>query len=92
MLFLVIRPLAVFAGLAGTGTRGERLWLIGWFGVRGVGSIYYLSHAVGHGLPDELARTLAGLVLWPVVVHGVSVTPLMDWYAARRGKAGSGSG
>jgi NhaP-type Na+/H+ or K+/H+ antiporter len=83
-LFLVVRPASVFAGLAGVGGAGVRKWLAGWFGVRGVGSLYYLAHATGHGLPEDLARTLADLVVWTValsvVVHGVSVTPLMDWY------------
>jgi NhaP-type Na+/H+ or K+/H+ antiporter len=46
--------------------------------------VYYLSYALNHGLPPELARTLAGLTLAVVVasvlVHGVSVTPLMARY------------
>ncbi len=84
-LFLIIRPISVFAGLALVRGSAVRRWLTGWFGVRGVGSLYYLAHATGRGLPDDVARTLAELVIWTValsvVVHGVSVTPVMDWYA-----------
>jgi len=84
-LFLVVRPMSVFAGLAVVRGSAVRRWLAGWFGVRGVGSLYYLAHATGHGLPDGVARTLAELVVWTValsvVVHGMSVTPAMDWYA-----------
>jgi len=84
-LFLVIRPMSVFAGLAVVRGSAVRRWLTGWFGVRGVGSLYYLAHATGRGLPDDVARTLAEVVVWTialsVVVHGVSVTPAMDWYA-----------
>ncbi|MBA4067052.1 MAG: sodium:proton antiporter [Isosphaera sp.] len=92
-LFLVIRPVAVFLGLAGVKASSVKKWLIGWFGVRGVGSLYYLSFAIGHGLPEDQARQLAGLVLstvaLSVLVHGVSVTPLMEWYGRRRRKWGA---
>jgi len=97
VLFLVIRPASVFAGLAPVRRGAVRRWLAGWFGVRGVGSLYYLSHATGLGLPDGLAQTLADLVVWTValsvVVHGVSVTPIMDRYSAwaeqRKGRGGA---
>lgn len=85
-LFLIIRPASVFVGLAGARGATVRRWLAGWFGVRGVGSLYYLAHATGHGLPADVARSLADLVVWTValsvVVHGVSVTPIMNWYVA----------
>jgi len=93
-LFLVVRPASVFVGLAGVGASAVQKGLMGWFGVRGVGSLYYLTYAIGHGLPGDVARTLAELVVWAValsiVVHGVSVTPVMDWYSSRRDKRADG--
>jgi NhaP-type Na+/H+ or K+/H+ antiporter len=57
---------------------------LGWFGIRGIGSIYYLSYAIQHGLPRDHAGRIASLVLTTIavsiVVHGVSVTPLMGHY------------
>ena len=44
LLFVVIRPLSVVIGLAGAGVTRREIWLSGWFGVRGVGSVYYLAH------------------------------------------------
>ena len=87
LLLLVIRPLAVAAGLARSrASRGQR-WLIGWFGIRGVGSLYYLMYAVNHGLEPALADRLIALtlavVVASIVVHGVSVTPLMAAYERR---------
>jgi NhaP-type Na+/H+ or K+/H+ antiporter len=91
LLLLGIRPLAVRVGLGGARVlRGQR-WLIGWFGIRGVGSLYYLMYAINHGLPASLADRMVALTLTVVVasivVHGVSVTPLMGAYerALRRG-------
>ncbi|UXY14975.1 cation:proton antiporter [Chitiniphilus purpureus] len=88
LLFLLIRPIAVALGLAGSGMpRGRRL-LTGWFGIRGVGSIYYLMFAINHGLPQPLAQELTALTLTTVatsiVLHGISVTPLMRRYQQRK--------
>ena len=89
LLFLVIRPLAVVIGLAGSGTPRVQRRLIAWFGVRGIGSLYYLGYAMNHGLDPSLASNLVALTLTVVVAsivaHGISVTPLMHRYEERRG-------
>jgi NhaP-type Na+/H+ or K+/H+ antiporter len=92
LLLLVVRPVAVLAGLVGTRLTPLQRALMAWFGIRGVGSVYYLAFALTHGLADDtdLAGSLAGLTLLcvatSVVVHGVSVTPLMAWYARSNGR------
>lgn len=90
-VLVLARPLAALPVAVLTGARKYQAGLIAWFGVRGVGSVYYLSFAITAGLPEPLARSLAATVLTTVAVsvvaHGVSVTPLMERYAARR-KAG----
>ena len=95
LFLLVIRPLSVLVGLAGSATsRGQRA-LVGWFGIRGIGSLFYLAYADNRGLALDTAQTMTALVLSVVVVsivvHGISVTPLMAFYErrkpARRGKA-----
>jgi NhaP-type Na+/H+ or K+/H+ antiporter len=88
-LFLVVRPLAVAVGFVGRSVPRDRRWLISWFGIRGVGSIYYLMFAINRGMPRDQAAMLAALVLSvvavSVMVHGVTVTPLMRWYDRREG-------
>jgi NhaP-type Na+/H+ or K+/H+ antiporter len=87
LLLLVLRPVAVTLGLLGSGLSPQQRRLTAWFGIRGIGSVYYLTYAIEHGLPEELARTLSGIVLATVavsvVVHGISVTPLMRSYRNR---------
>lgn len=87
LLLLVIRPVSTFLGLLGPGVTGTQRRLIGWFGIRGIGSIYYLTYAANHGLPEPLVRPLTTVVFLVVavsiVVHGVSATPLMTQYARR---------
>jgi NhaP-type Na+/H+ or K+/H+ antiporter len=89
LFFLVIRPLAVVAALRGSGVSRAQKALVGWFGIRGIGSIYYLTYAYGYGVPEDLAQRLEGLVLSlvavSIVIHGVSVTPLMKRYKQKGG-------
>ena len=84
LLLLVIRPIAVAIGLAGSQTSLSQRALIGWFGIRGIGSLYYLMYASAQGIDPKLAATLAAVTLAVVVVsitaHGISVTPLMALY------------
>ena len=81
LFFVVIRPLSVTAGLLKAGVTRRELLLAGWFGVRGAGSVYYLTYAVNHGLPAAVREPVIDLTLTvvaaSVVIHGVSVTPLM---------------
>ena len=89
-LFGVARPLSVLVGLLGTRTPRRMLGMTGWFGVRGIGSLYYLMYAIQHGLPEPLALQLMHFTLivvaMSIVLHGLSVKPLMNlvW---RRGAA-----
>lgn len=84
LIFFVVRPLSVAVGLSGGAVHRVQLLLIGWFGIRGIGSIFYLTYSVEHGLSNELAQRLTGLVLslvaLSIVVHGIGVRPLMIWY------------
>jgi NhaP-type Na+/H+ or K+/H+ antiporter len=60
----------------------------GWFGVRGIGSLYYLMYAIQHGLSEELALQLIQITLivitLSILVHGISVKPLMSRFGGRR--------
>ena len=89
LLSLVVRPIAVAVGLVGAPVSPEQRRLVSWFGIRGIGSLYYLMYALNHGVSGDLAELLLGLTLTVVassiVLHGISVTPLMAWYRRRVG-------
>ena len=88
-LFFVARPLSVFIGLIGTGTSRRIQGMTAWFGVRGIGSLYYLMYAIQHGLPEALALEMIRLTLivvtLSIVLHGISVKPVIRRYW-RKGK------
>ncbi|WP_229069859.1 sodium:proton antiporter [Actinoplanes sp. DH11] len=79
-LIFLIRPLAAFAALRGApGTTAEH-WVIAAFGIRGIGSFYYLAYAMTHAnfpRADLLWATTAFVVVVSVVLHGIAATPVM---------------
>jgi len=90
LMLLVVRPVSVWLGLLGASVSRDQRLLISWFGIRGIGSIYYLMFAVNRGVPDAIAHQLVGLTLalvaTSIVVHGISVTPLMNLYVRRKAR------
>jgi NhaP-type Na+/H+ or K+/H+ antiporter len=59
--------------------RGQR-WAAAFFGVRGIGSIYYLAYAAGKAeqlAADWLWSTVAFTIVVSVLVHGVLASPVM---------------
>jgi NhaP-type Na+/H+ or K+/H+ antiporter len=94
VLVAVVRPLAVYAVVRGDNVAHSSALpptqrrLVAWFGIRGVGSFFYLVYALQHRLPQPLAQQLidASLVAiaLSIVLHGVSATPLMNRYHRQR--------
>lgn len=94
-LLLLLRPLSVVLLLRGTKASRAQRRLLGWFGIRGIGSLYYIAYALNHGLPGEDAPLLVGtivtVVACSIALHGVSVTPILSRYEAslaRRPRSG----
>lgn len=87
-LFVAARPVSVLLCLLGTRTSWPIRGMVGWFGVRGIGSLYYLMYAIQHGIPEELALELIQLTLivvsLSILVHGTSVKPLMGLFWRHR--------
>ncbi|MFH1869552.1 MAG: cation:proton antiporter [Pseudomonadota bacterium] len=87
-LFVVARPLSVLVGLLGTRSSWPIRGMVGWFGVRGIGSLYYLMYAIQHGLPETLALELIQFTLivvsLSILAHGTSVKPLMGLFVRHR--------
>ena len=86
---LLVRPLAGWIGTIGTGLKQRERWTIAVFGVRGIGSLYYLAFALNQA---DFARTRALwsmvclVVLLSILLHGVSARQVMEWLDRRRGR------
>ncbi|GAB3306673.1 sodium:proton antiporter [Epidermidibacterium keratini] len=87
-IVFVIRPLSGLIAFVGTGRLNwrERL-VVSSFGVRGVGSIYYLAYATNQadfGEESWLWGTVGLTITLSVLVHGISATPVMNWLDSHR--------
>lgn len=82
--FCIARPVSVYVALYGANVTAVQRRLIAWFGVRGIGSIYYAFFALNHGLPAQWRPEFLSAILLvcasSIVAHGLSVTPLMNRY------------
>ncbi|HVR80344.1 MAG TPA: cation:proton antiporter [Acidimicrobiia bacterium] len=82
VIVLVVRPLAGMAGLARLPMPGRERAAIAFFGIRGVGSFYYLAYAsnrVEFLQVEQVWAITALVVAISVVVHGVTATPVMSY-------------
>jgi NhaP-type Na+/H+ or K+/H+ antiporter len=83
-LIFLIRPIATWISTIGGNLRPATRLLFGWFGIRGVGSLYYLFYTLSDDIADEVGTPLSWITLSTVVlsvlIHGVSTTHLMSWY------------
>jgi sodium/hydrogen antiporter len=92
VLLLLIRPLAVAVSLVGSGLPAFERGFVAWFGVRGVGSLYYAAVAVVTGVltPDEtevIVWTALACVMVSILVHGLSATPVSRRMGAAQQRA-----
>lgn len=81
LVLFVVRPLAAWVGLIGFQTSSREKAVIAFFGIRGLGSFYYLAFALGQAEFEGatiLWVTVCFAVLSSIVMHGVMVTPVMQ--------------
>jgi NhaP-type Na+/H+ or K+/H+ antiporter len=90
LAIFLVRPLSGFVGLAGSGCPRDERAVISFYGIRGLGSVYYIAYALHHAefeSPDTVWSTLAFVVLVSVLLHGATVTPVMRYLDRRRERA-----
>ena len=94
-LIFLVRPVAGVVALVprrrnarrSGGISRAQMWAVAFFGVRGIGSLYYLAYATGEApfvAADWLWSTVAFSVVASVFVHGVLSTPVLARLAPER--------
>lgn len=85
-LLLVVRPVAGVLSFVGTSASWAERAVVGAFGIRGIGSFYYLAHALAESSFQEIELVVAAEELWAfvgfvvlssIVVHGISSSYVM---------------
>ena len=88
VVVLLVRPLAGWIGLLPSRLPLADKGMLAFFGIRGLGSFYYLAYGLNHapfGSNERLWAVVGLIVVISVVLHGVSVTPLMRRFDKGRG-------
>ncbi len=83
VFFFVIRPILTQIFLLKTPTGKMQRWMLGWFGIRGIGSIYYLAYALNHGLQtnaEDLISLVISVIALSILIHGFSAQPVLERY------------
>ncbi|RZA33748.1 MAG: sodium:proton antiporter [Lysobacteraceae bacterium] len=86
---LLVRPLSGWLGLLGTQLPTRERWIIAVFGVRGIGSLYYLAFATHHadfGNTEALWAVVCLVVVLSILLHGLSAQRVLEWMDRRRGR------
>ena len=87
----LVRPLSGWISLLGRDQSLDEKAVISFFGIRGLGSAYYLAYGLGHAKfeqPDLLWSTTGLIVLISILLHGTTVTPVMRYLDRQRQKRG----
>ena len=87
---LVVRPIAGWIALSGLNVPPIERFIIAFFGIRGLGSVFYFAYGLNHGAFDDPTRLWGAIglvVLVSIVMHGITVTPAMELLDRRRQKA-----
>lgn len=83
VFFFLIRPVLTQIFLIKTPTTNIQRWMLGWFGIRGIGSLYYLAYALNHGLTTnavELISLVISVIALSIFIHGLSAQPILEKY------------
>ena len=85
-LIFVIRPVGGWLSLAGVGLPQRERAVIAFYGVRGIGSVYYVSYATGQlefTNEGRLWATVAFTILASTIVHGLTAGAVVEWVTKR---------
>ncbi len=88
---LLIRPVSVFAGTLFSRLNLRDKLFLSWFGVRGIGSVYYLFFSLNVGkLPgggEALTKYTLWTILFSIFIHGVSIKLILKRYGSKKQEA-----
>lgn len=88
IVLALVRPIAAWVSLAGCPRPQAEKIIVSVFGMRGIGSIYYLAYASGRASFSKIETVWSAvflIILLSIVLHGVAVTPVMRWIDKERG-------
>jgi NhaP-type Na+/H+ or K+/H+ antiporter len=86
LFVIVLRPITGVLAMTGSKLPWQSRLAVGFLGIRGIGSIYYLSYGQMHGNFESLNKlwsATAFVILLSIFLHGVSSAAILRYLAAR---------
>ena len=83
VIVLVLRPIFGYLAMLTTNFSTAKKWAISFFGVRGIGSFFYLSFALLHGdfkEYNQLFGIVTYVVLFSIVIHGFTSLRVIEYF------------
>lgn len=87
LAIFIARPIAGWISLANTAYPPTERGVVSFFGIRGLGTMYYLAYALqkqAFERADLILATASLTILVSIILHGVTVTPVMNLIDRRR--------
>ena len=90
IFIFVIRPVSGWISLWGSSLNKREKLLVSFFGIRGIGSLFYLAFGISHGMFEEevsyeIWAVAAFTILVSIIVHGIMAYPATKWAQESRG-------
>jgi|TARA_R110002020_G_scaffold30237_1_gene95243 NhaP-type Na+/H+ or K+/H+ antiporter len=86
-IVLLIRPLFGYVALIPIKKYStKKKWAIGFFGIKGIGSVFYLSYGLLHGNfteYQELYGIVSYVILFSIIIHGFTSLRVLDYFNAK---------
>jgi len=77
VFIVLVRPVTAWLGMIGTRLKPKEKFVISFFGIRGIGSFFYLAFALqqtSFSVEKELWAIVSFIVLLSLLIHGVTAT------------------
>lgn len=90
LLVFLIRPATSWLAMAGSRVASAERLTIAFFGVRGIGSFYYVSYGLNHadfGPSETVWQVVAFAVLASILIHGATASPVLRRLDSRAGRS-----
>ncbi len=77
----VLRPISIAVSLLGQRLNWRTVFFLGWFGPRGLATVVFVLLAIEElsEIPDLIVTTVAVVVAFSILAHGLSAVPMSRW-------------
>ena len=75
LMVLIVRPIAGYASLVKTGLNPFQKFVLSFYGIRGIGSLYYLAYGLSAASftdPKKLIAVTTATIFFSVIIHGIT--------------------